>query len=402
MFCEDNNMPEQSITIKRSELYEKVWSTPMTQLAKEFGISDVALGKTCKRNNIPKPGLGYWAKLEHGKAVKRTALPQSEEGDYEITINAFERTEIRTEDSDPEQVAMADQLIRRINMGDNPTPSSDALDNAHRYVKTAYRSLRNAQEDESNILTPKTQRCLPIHVSAGCLNRALLIMDSLLSFLEEFDISIDSEHLDRIPVLGHQISFCLRESLDKEEIEMTTKEERQKELYSWMHNRPKYKYVPNGKLSLSINEECYPSGLRRHWSDNRKQKLEGFLKKFLISAIEISVHQETLTRRNRRVQRERAEERKRQAEISHKRWQEQRQVEGLENEVAQWVRSQQIRSYVSHIHSAAIKKHGAIEKGSQLGEWIKWATRRADIVDPLVAIEPEPWETGFDKRNHYW
>jgi hypothetical protein len=81
-------MPGQSVTIKRSELYEKVWSTPMTQLATVFGISDVALGKTCKRHNIPKPGLGYWAKLEHGKKVKKTALPESKYGDYEITISA--------------------------------------------------------------------------------------------------------------------------------------------------------------------------------------------------------------------------------------------------------------------------------------------------------------------------
>ncbi len=81
-------MNYQSITIKRSELYKKVWTTPMVQLAKEFVISDVAIGKTCKRNNIPKPGLGYWAKLEHGKPVKKTALPESKDGDYEITITA--------------------------------------------------------------------------------------------------------------------------------------------------------------------------------------------------------------------------------------------------------------------------------------------------------------------------
>jgi hypothetical protein len=395
-------MHRRSITIKRSELYSKVWSIPLKHLSKEFGISDVALGKTCKRNNIPKPGLGYWAKLEHGKAVKKTALPESKDGDYEITITAFEKPEIRTEDSDSEQVEMADQLIRKINMDENPISASDSLDNAHKYVRMTYRSLKNARKNECNILIHKIQKCLPIHVSAATLDRALFIMDSLLSLLEKYSLSIDSECLDKIHILGHQISFSLNESLDRKEIELTDKERQDKELYSWMYNRPKYIYIPNGNLSLSINEECYPSGMRRSWSDNKKQKVERFVKKFLISAIEISVHKETLRRRNKRWEREREQERKRQAELSEKRWQEQKRVEELENEVSQWLKSQQIRSYVSYVHSEVTKKCGSIEKGSNLDRWMIWALRRADIIDPLVAINPESWEINFDKRASYW
>ena len=35
--------------MKRSELYTKVWSTPMIKLAAELGISDVGLAKACRR-----------------------------------------------------------------------------------------------------------------------------------------------------------------------------------------------------------------------------------------------------------------------------------------------------------------------------------------------------------------
>ena len=395
-------MSEQATTIKRSQLYEKVWSTPMTQLAKEFGISDVALGKTCKRHNIPKPGLGYWAKVEHGKRVTKTALPESKGGDYEITITAFEKPEIRTEDSDPEQVTQADHLIRRINMDEQPSNPSASFDDAHKYVKMAYRSLRNARKVDSGLLAAKIQKCLPIHVSTSRLDRALSIMNVLLQLLERYDMSIDSENLDKLNVLGHLISFSLHESLDREEIELTFKEKREQELHPWRHNQPKYRYTPNGKLTLSIDEECYPLGIRKKWSDTKKQKVEKYLKRFLTSAIEISVHQETIDRKNKRWQKERAAEQRRQAEISHKRWQEQSRVQQLENEVNQWIKSQEIRSYLSHVHSLAIKKYGAIEANSKLGEWVKWATRRADIIDPLVAIETEPWETGFERRTQQW
>ena len=45
----------------REELYELIWSKPIAQLAKGFGLSDVALTKKCKHLGIPRPGRGYWA-----------------------------------------------------------------------------------------------------------------------------------------------------------------------------------------------------------------------------------------------------------------------------------------------------------------------------------------------------
>ncbi|APO52368.1 hypothetical protein ACVILJ_001570 [Bradyrhizobium diazoefficiens] len=58
----------------RQELYDLVWTTPVVKLAKEFGLSDVGLRKTCVRYQIPTPPLGYWAKLSFGKPVKQTPL----------------------------------------------------------------------------------------------------------------------------------------------------------------------------------------------------------------------------------------------------------------------------------------------------------------------------------------
>lgn len=36
-------MPTNYITLTRQELYDRVWSEPMTSLAKSFGICDVPL-----------------------------------------------------------------------------------------------------------------------------------------------------------------------------------------------------------------------------------------------------------------------------------------------------------------------------------------------------------------------
>jgi hypothetical protein len=49
---------------KRSELYDLVWSEPMRTLAARFDVSDVALGKTCRKADIPLLGLGYVKAVE--------------------------------------------------------------------------------------------------------------------------------------------------------------------------------------------------------------------------------------------------------------------------------------------------------------------------------------------------
>lgn len=66
--------PAMSKTFTRDEFYELVWSKPMTHLAKDFALSDGALHKICRKHDIPNPPLGWWAKKEAGKPVKRTPL----------------------------------------------------------------------------------------------------------------------------------------------------------------------------------------------------------------------------------------------------------------------------------------------------------------------------------------
>src|SRR5688572_24228038 len=60
----------------RQELYELVWSEPVSKIAPRYGISDVSFGKACTRTRVPLPPRGYWAKLRFGKAVARTPLSE--------------------------------------------------------------------------------------------------------------------------------------------------------------------------------------------------------------------------------------------------------------------------------------------------------------------------------------
>lgn len=53
--------------ISLDELERLVWSKATSQLAAEFGVSDVAIGKRCKALGIIKPPQGFWNKVVAGK-----------------------------------------------------------------------------------------------------------------------------------------------------------------------------------------------------------------------------------------------------------------------------------------------------------------------------------------------
>ena len=72
-------MPKK-VTFTRKELFDLVWSKPVSRLAPDYGMSDVALAKKCRKHHIPLPPVGYWQKVRNGKKVTRPKLPRCPQG----------------------------------------------------------------------------------------------------------------------------------------------------------------------------------------------------------------------------------------------------------------------------------------------------------------------------------
>ena len=69
-------MPEPEFTTyDRDVLYEQVWAEPVRDVARRYGVSDVALAKACRRLTVPLPGRGYWAERRAGKVPPPPPLP---------------------------------------------------------------------------------------------------------------------------------------------------------------------------------------------------------------------------------------------------------------------------------------------------------------------------------------
>jgi hypothetical protein len=69
------DMSEQARTITREELYENLWKTPITKLAKAWGLPYVALIKACEDLNVPRPEPGHWQQVQRGHQPEPPALP---------------------------------------------------------------------------------------------------------------------------------------------------------------------------------------------------------------------------------------------------------------------------------------------------------------------------------------
>ena len=63
------------LDVERQKLFAMVWERPAEEVAKELGVSGVALGKLCRRLQVPKPPRGYWARVASGQTPRRPPLP---------------------------------------------------------------------------------------------------------------------------------------------------------------------------------------------------------------------------------------------------------------------------------------------------------------------------------------
>jgi len=153
----------EAITVTRQELYDRVWSTPMQTLARDFGLSDVGLAKLCRRHEIPLPGRGYWARIQYGQQPGRVSLAPLKEPGLDT---------IRILPSEPKsnEVPMPEE-------GD-VYPTIEVAENrpiTHRMARRIESSIARKTRDERGILATRQGRVVPLKLTAGaaCSTRPL-------------------------------------------------------------------------------------------------------------------------------------------------------------------------------------------------------------------------------------
>lgn len=202
----------------REELYNLVWSTPMSRLAEQLGVSDVGLAKARRRANIPLPGPGYWAKLQHGHKMERNALPQVGNGAPSIVTVSPGQRYLRLDDLP----ADIEGLVVQEANPDAKVSVIKTLAKPHPLIRSWLREAPKKQE-RSAIAGPADGQP---PTKAG--RRRLRILSSLLSALEArgHKILVDKTDSRNVALIvgGERVEFSLTERLQQISEELTDRE----------------------------------------------------------------------------------------------------------------------------------------------------------------------------------
>ncbi len=243
--------------IARHQLHEKVWTTPISRLAKEFGISDLGLAKACAKHQIPRPPRGYWAKKERGKKVKKVPLPAC--NDPLLQTVRFEYAG----SGSTRRLNGSDTAAKHEEEGRITVP--EQLRSPHPLVAATKRRLEYVKPGAHGIVDASSHNTLSVLVSRKSIGRAMRILDAVLKHWESIGGTVEGNRLN----LGKDsISIALTEKTE------AVRERRESE--TWQDVRRK----PSSKLTLSVDGARH-WGLRSNWSDGKHRPLGDLLASFV-------------------------------------------------------------------------------------------------------------------------
>lgn len=363
----------------------------MTKVAPRFGLSDVGLAKVCKRYNIPRPPVGYWAQKQFGKQPAQTPLPEASQDSRSISFLEEERQKPAAAEPVVKERVRDEQLKKLVAFEEEPNNHVQVLDQVGKYhplVRQTKEAFSGAHEYRG-LVSPSwsAERArLSLSLSKELVPRALRLMDCLIKEFEGRGHKVVCETTERrravlFVILGEKFEFRLREKCKM--IRLSEAE--------YKRSYERVRYEPNGLLELKLHSDK-PDLHLATWVDGARSKLEDQVNDILI---ELIVGVEKL--RTWRKQQEEYERRRREDEI--KRWKqederrkEQQKIQELDEMIDRWERSDRIRTFVTDVRQHIESTKGPIESGSELGRWLNWALHYADSIDPLERrsrIEPE-------------
>lgn len=367
-----------SVTLTRQELYERVWAEPVDTLAKEYGLSNVGLGKACRRHNIPVPPRGYWARRAAGQKLRRPALPAAQDGNESVTLLGSDRPDPPQD----EQERDVHPLIAFEFDPENKIVVPADLRVTHPAIREtkAYWAAQNRGDVDNKL--PR----LNISVSKATLPRAFRLLQALFNAIEQrgHKAAATKEGKTILTVLDEVVDVSLREPSKQVRHVPTAKELADAKRYSWMRPPP-YDLVSSGTLVLNIENVW---GIRHSWKDGKTQRLEDVLNDVVVGLIEAAL-QKKVRREEQEHERLRQEELERQRETARQRARQERaKVRRLERLREATYEHQRLREFVAQLHEVV----GTVDPDTELGRWLSWAADHVRRLDPLTPFR-EPSAT---------
>jgi hypothetical protein len=259
----------KKIFFERQKLFDEVWATPVTSLAKKYGLSDVGLRKICVTLDVPLPPRGHWAKLVAGKSVPK---PELRETTARTTYERMVRV-VQVDDVLERRVTTARNAVMNTEHSAGPDylPPLDPSTFCPQ-TKLVSRALKGTKLEEG-ALTVLGVTWADISVSPDQKERALLLVDRFAHELKVLGAKFENSHPPVPPsrrgtrrdtskkrssfALHEQTFFIyIRERIMQELVPppppTVKKSLRGAREPAWQYRPPEYRYIPSGKVHVSI------------------------------------------------------------------------------------------------------------------------------------------------------
>lgn len=357
----------------------------MRTLCDRFGISDVALKKTCARFDIPTPERGYWAKFEAGKKTNQIPFPPRGPGMSDKVVigggghhyGYFNDAEyFESLPPPPEFSESLEDLRERITrtigkvvVQRNPSswhPSLERFLNEDNRRREKYLASRYAW-DAPLFDTPLEQRRLRTLNSLFIATAKMHGKPSIRGReAREISISFQMNHvgisLDR-PKQVNRRGYVIETSANS----------------------------ASNKLCLSIPQRLGSDKERNSWKDSDGSNLESRMTEIaieIVMAAEIQYRENAVSHYEWRIKRKaEIEEEKRQKQIAAERAERERQerlkqarIDRLLKDAETFQKAVVIRSYVGAIRSKLSVDQSLAP--DIVERWSDWALAQADRIDP--------------------
>jgi hypothetical protein len=359
----------KQIEFTREVLYKMVWERPVLIIAKEIGVSDVAVAKACRKAGIPLPKRGHWAVVKSGRAVTTLPLP-APKPDQQDSV-CF--TVLENPPPKPPKVEIPTGPLIEIPAG---------LVKPHRLVAELKSATKGQKEDKGVIpLNYEYQKVLRVKTSAAQLERALILMDVLIKQFESKGYKV------RISEKRGETELVLKEGVVTFQLNERTKQTapppppprppgRRGEHYheTW---RPAYVLVGTGEFTLEFGK--YPiRNCPNTWKDRANRSLEAQLHEVIavLPSWEAELLADRLKREEEAARANEAEQRR----IAAARTEETLRLQRVKlvNQLRAWERAGRLRRFI-----AAFEQKG--DQSPEAQSWLEWANLQVQELDPLYS-----------------
>lgn len=180
-----NTEKEENFT--RKELYDLIWSNPVSKILQGYAVSQTGFKNLCKEHDIPLPLNGYWQKLRHNKKVVVIPLPKTDKTYNNIILpKRLKGEEILN------KITELNLLVREIkNDKSLPLVVPDKLIKPDKLIITVKDYFKRVRLSKKNVkVEPPVEGWFSIYVSDELECRALIFADALIKLVTRIRKSV--------------------------------------------------------------------------------------------------------------------------------------------------------------------------------------------------------------------